>query len=84
VSKAWTGGSTRAWRRVRALVLARDGRLCRLQLAGCTTVATHVHHVRGKARGDDPAHLVAACAGCNLKVGDPTTYDPEPRSVTKW
>jgi hypothetical protein len=26
--------------------------------------------------GDDPAHLVAACAPCNGKVGDPTRADP--------
>ena len=44
MSKAWKGGSTTAWRRVRALVLARDGYRCRLALPGgvCTGLATQV------------------------------------------
>ena len=66
-------------------MLARDGRLCRLRLDCCTVLATTAHHVRGKeATGDDPAHMIAACAPCNLRVGDPTRYDPDPRSVTQW
>jgi 5-methylcytosine-specific restriction endonuclease McrA len=86
MSKSWASGSTRAWRKVRARVLARDGYRCRLQLPGvCTGRASHVHHLHGKARGDDPAYLVAACAACNLKVGDPTKApDPPCRPVTRW
>lgn len=85
VSRSWEGGSTRAWRRVRALVLARDGHRCRLQLEVCTTVATHVHHTLGReVSGDDPAMLMASCAPCNLKVGDPRSLDPAPRPKGWW
>lgn len=87
MSRTWVGGSTRAWRVLRARVLARDGYLCRLKLAGvCTTAATHVHHTLGKAiTGDDPDYLVAACAPCNLKTGDPRKQpDPPCRPRTRW
>jgi len=86
VSRAWAKGSTRAWRRTRLAVLVRDSWECQLRLDGCTVIATHVHHVHGRCiTGDDPAHLVAACAHCNLKAGDPTrTPDPTPRPRTRW
>jgi len=84
MSRSWKGGSTRAWRRTRALVLARDGHRCQLKLPGCTTTATHVHHVLGKAHGDDPAQLLAACAHCNLSTGDPSGHDPQPQPRTRW
>lgn len=87
MGRGWGRGSTRAWRRVRALVLARDGYRCRLAITGvCTGRATCVHHTRGKRiTGDDPTYLVAACKGCNLKVGDPTKQpDPAPRPRTQW
>lgn len=86
MSRSWAKGSTSRWRRTRALVLARDGYRCQLQLDGCTTVATHVHHTQGRAvSGDDPGQLVAACAHCNLAVGDPSTgRDPRPRPQTRW
>jgi 5-methylcytosine-specific restriction endonuclease McrA len=84
VSAAWGKGSTRRWRRTRALVLDRDRGMCRLNLPGCTGTAEHVHHVLGKARGDDPALLVAACQHCNLSTGDPTRHDPLPRPRTAW
>ncbi|MEH1013058.1 HNH endonuclease signature motif containing protein [Micromonospora sp. CPCC 206060] len=83
MSRSWQGGSTRAWRKLRARVLHRDGYRCRIELPGCTTVATHVHHTLGKAAGDDPAHLLAACAHCNLKTGQPTA-DPAPQPRTRW
>jgi 5-methylcytosine-specific restriction endonuclease McrA len=84
VSTGWKGGSTRAWRRTRALVLKRDGHRCQLKLEGCETVATHAHHTKGKAHGDDPRFLVAACAPCNLKIGDPTKADPDPIPWSGW
>ena len=86
MSEGWAGGSTRAWRRTRAAVLARDGYRCRLKLDVCVGVATHAHHTRGKAYGDDPRFLVAACAPCNLKTGDPTRAkgDPPCSPVTQW
>jgi hypothetical protein len=68
----WDGkGSTRRWRALRLVILARDGWTCRLGLPGCTGRAEHVHHVLGKQFGDDPSQLRAACANCNRKIGDP-------------
>ena len=75
MSGAWGSGSTRAWRKVRALVLARDKHRCQLRLPpacdctmtgcrrfhGCRTYADCVHHLYGKRFGDDPADCVAAC-----------------------
>lgn len=103
MSTAWGKGSTRAWRRTRALVLLRDGYRCRAHADGwcarvpgehtCTEVAAlsgpdagHAHHTLGKAvTGDDMAHLVAACAACNLHIGDPAKHtDPPNRAVTRW
>lgn len=87
MSRSWAKGSTRAWRRTRALVLARDGGVCQMRIPGvCTTTATHVHHTQGRARtGDDMRYLVASCQACNLKVGDPTkTADPKPQPRTRW
>jgi hypothetical protein len=88
----WGKGSTRAWRRVRATVLARDGNLCQLRLPGCTRIATCVHHVYGRAvTGDDPRWLAAACQHCNLRIGQPgrprgrrrTRTTPQ-RKYTRW
>lgn len=89
MSQWWQGGSTRAWRKIRARVLHRDGYQCQLRLAGCTRTAPlrggHVHHTHGKKYGDDPRFLVAACRNCNLKLGNPDrTTDPPNRTVTKW
>jgi hypothetical protein len=90
VSKSWQRGSTRAWRRIRAAVLAANrahnaGR-CTLRIDKvCTGWADCVHHVLGRrATGDDPRHLVAACGACNRSVGDPARHDPEPRPITRW
>jgi 5-methylcytosine-specific restriction endonuclease McrA len=86
MSTSWAKGSTRAWRQVRALVLARDHNQCQLRLDGCTITATEAHHTHGRRiTGDDPAHLVAACKHCNLKTGDPTRVpDPQPEPRTLW
>jgi len=87
MSRAWAGGSTRAWRKIRLAVLRRDHELCRLRLPGiCTIHATEVHHVHGRAiTGDDPRFLVAACSACNNKLGDPQqNKDPKPQPRTKW
>lgn len=85
MSSHWKHGSTWAWRKLRAQILLRDLYRCQLRLPGCTDLATQVHHTLGKAAGDDPAHLVASCQGCNLKVGDPMkSRNPAPRPMTKW
>lgn len=86
MSTSWAGGSTRSHRRARAAVLARDGGRCQLNIPGiCTGTATCAHHVLGKSvTGDDPAHMIAACAACNGHVGDPRAADPAPRPRTRW
>jgi 5-methylcytosine-specific restriction endonuclease McrA len=82
--RGWIRGSTRAWRKVRAYVLDRDGRRCQLGLPGCTTIATRAHHTRDRALvGDNPAHLVAACAWCNQSTGEPGRHDPDPTPRTR-
>jgi hypothetical protein len=66
MSKAWGKGSTRDWRKRRALVLARDHYRCRLRIPGewrtrtqdqvsCLGVADCVHHIHGKT---------STCVGC--------------------
>ncbi|MFJ8966060.1 hypothetical protein ACIRG5_42390 [Lentzea sp. NPDC102401] len=82
MSKGWTGGSTRQWRRTRAAVLEQNqldtGGRCTVQIPTiCTRWADTVHHTKGRAiTGDDPAHLVASCTPCNLHIGDPQTHNP--------
>lgn len=84
MSRRWANGSSRAWRRTRALVLQRDGYRCQLKLDGCTGRGEHVHHTMPREIvGDDVAHLVAACPSCNYKIGDPTRHDPPP-TVRPW
>lgn len=76
-------GSTRAWRKVRVQVLIRDEYRCRVRLPGvCTGVATHAHHTLGTSTGNDMRYLVAACAACNLKTGDPMRV-PDPPLIPK-
>lgn len=85
---SWSQGSTRAWRRTREYVLARDraaGWRCRAHDEGwcaragraaihvCARAPTDAHHTRGRAlTGDDPRYIVASCHACNLHIGDPT------------
>jgi 5-methylcytosine-specific restriction endonuclease McrA len=63
-------GSTRAWRKVRERVLARDGHVCYL----CGQHATHVDHVVARSKGgsDDEDNLAATCQACNLSKGNKT------------
>lgn len=88
MSATWANGSTRTWRRVRAAVLARDRWTCQLNVPGVCVQRSepmHVHHTRGKKYGDDPRYLVAACAPCNLHVGDPMRApDPPAAPITRW
>lgn len=95
-SERWANGSTAEWRATRLLVLARDGYRCRIKRPGtwvtragieryCLGKATQVHHTGlREVTGDDPAHLVAACAPCNRAEGDPGAGDPKPRPMTQW
>lgn len=74
MSQAWKGGSTRQWRKLRAVVLLRDQYKCKLQIPNvCTGTATHVHHIHGTGQGIivPPDQLQASCRDCNLHLGDP-------------
>lgn len=83
-SRRWPKGSSPAWKRVRAAVLARDGYRCRLGYPGCTTLATQVHHTAPRElTGDDPTRLLAVCRACNARAGDPTRSDPAPKP-SRW
>ncbi|GIG69725.1 HNH endonuclease [Phytomonospora endophytica] len=67
-------GSTRAWRRLRAFILDRDGWTCLVPGADgrvCGRYARTVDHIIPRAHGgtDDPANLRAACSTCNTKSG---------------
>lgn len=84
-------GSTRRWRRLRLLVLDRDGWRCQLPVDGggesdvalCGAWASHVDHITPRALGgtDDPANLRAACRACNLRRGARiTTASPTGRN----
>ena len=55
-------GSTRAWRKLRLVILERDGYRCR-----CGKPATDVDHILPVIQGgtDHPDNLRAGCAHCN-------------------
>ncbi len=60
------------WRRLRLVVLERDGWKCRIRAPGCTTTATEVDHIIPHSAGGppyDPANLRASCAYCNRSRG---------------
>jgi 5-methylcytosine-specific restriction protein A len=56
------------WKRIRRQVLERDGHLCQIQAAGCTSRATQVDHIVPVAKNGEwwnPDNLRAACGSCN-------------------
>jgi 5-methylcytosine-specific restriction enzyme A len=56
------------WRRVRAIVLKRDGFECQVRGPGCRGLAGEVDHIIPVLAGGalyDPANLRASCAWCN-------------------
>lgn len=74
-------GSTRAWRKLRELVLARDGYRCTYRDANgrCeTTRPLHVDHIVPVAHGgtDDPTNLRTLCREHNLHRGTRDTSPP--------
>lgn len=74
MSRAWAGGSTRRWRKLRAYVLERDLNRCRVPDEDgriCGAVATDAGHIIPKAEGgtDCPANLRAECEPHNSQDG---------------
>ena len=62
------------WRRVRPVILRRDGNVCQIGGPRCTVVATQVDHVRSWREIDEalwfaPELLRAACRPCNSSAG---------------
>lgn len=81
---SWSKLPARERTRLRALVLARDGHRCRLELQGCTVIATQADHIAPReVAGDGLDNLRAACAWCNNKRGAPGRTDLEP-NVDRW
>jgi hypothetical protein len=80
MSKAWSGGSTREWRRIRAIVMEHNrvhyGGQCRARVRGlCTGVAAEAHHTLGReVTGDDPRFIEGVCQPCNVHIGNPVTH----------
>ncbi|GIG64272.1 HNH endonuclease [Phytomonospora endophytica] len=67
-------GSTRAWRRLRAWILDRDGWTCLVPGptgTPCGRYARTVDHIvpRAHGGGDEPGNLRAACSTCNTRSG---------------
>lgn len=60
--------SSPGWRRIRRLVLERDGYRCQIGLPGCTGEATVVDHIQAAAdQGSNrPSNLRASCESCNI------------------
>lgn len=89
-------GGSRAWRRLRLLVLDRDGWRCQLPTVTgslCGAPASHVDHIvpRKDGGGDGLDNLRAACPPCNLRRGagrpptDPARPGRKPsRSAAPW
>ena len=68
MSRAWKGGSTSRWRKIREAVLKRDG-CC--QMCGQTEGQMHIDHVIPKRlKGSDELwNLRQLCQKCNLVKG---------------
>lgn len=65
-------GLGQPWRKVRPVVLERDGHRCQIRTAGvCTIVATTVDHIIERDRGGthELTNLRAACGPCNSAKG---------------
>jgi 5-methylcytosine-specific restriction endonuclease McrA len=68
MSRNWTGGSTARWRKIREMVLKRDG-CC--QQCGQTEGQMHIDHVIPKRLNgtDELWNLRQLCQKCNLLKG---------------
>jgi 5-methylcytosine-specific restriction protein A len=76
-----------AWRRVRPMVLARDGGLCQLRLEGCTAIATEVDHIVPVDAGGalyDMDNLRSSCTHCNRRRENLRRQRIKPRASQDW
>lgn len=88
MSAGWRGGSSREWRRLRRLVLDRDGHHCQKPVEFgevCGQPATTVGHIDALADGGvklaDPSRLRAECASHNYGDGARRTNAQRQASV---
>jgi hypothetical protein len=61
---------TAAWKRIRLVVLERDGGVCQIRLRGCKGNASAVDHIVPVSAGGDwyaLENLRASCANCNSR-----------------
>lgn len=82
------GGSTRAWRTLRAQVLKEEP-LCQIQTPGiCTRISTTADHrlpVNHYPQLEyDRANLQGACAPCNLSKGAQHMYEQPPQRALSF
>ena len=71
-----------AWRKVRPVVLERDGHRCTIGMEGCTGVATCVDHIVPLAFGGAPYlldNLRASCVNCNSSRANKLRRKPSRR-----
>jgi 5-methylcytosine-specific restriction endonuclease McrA len=63
-------GSTSQWRKIRALILARDGHTCQ-QCGGEGNTVDHIipRHAFGEGNADRAENLQTLCAKCNYSKG---------------
>jgi len=62
---AWSGGSTRRWRKARDEQFDREPMCADCRATGRVTKATHVHHPHELSKGGDrfdPANMASLCA----------------------
>jgi 5-methylcytosine-specific restriction enzyme A len=65
---------TGVWKRLRLVILSRDGYRCTIPLkdgSACPRPATQVDHIRPISEGGapyDPSNLRAACGHCNRRI----------------
>jgi hypothetical protein len=61
--------NTQRWKRLRRLIIHRDGGICQVRGPHCTEIATTAHHILPSSqypdRFFDPANLQASCGPCN-------------------
>jgi 5-methylcytosine-specific restriction endonuclease McrA len=76
-------GSTWHWRKLRAIVFARDGHVCQLCGGYATTIDHVVPIVEGGAR-HDPANLRPLCAHCNYSRGARLANKRRPDRRRRW
>ena len=79
------------WRKLRPVILERDGYLCQIRGPRCTTEADQVDHIipwRAGGAMYDPDNLRAACGTCNKgrarRDGVGSTNNRRPKPSREW